>query len=139
MNFVDIRKVPDLPPKGKEEEYSYTPYEPGSLPVGPELMAHFFHHPDHASTQQFVCQRSPKKRRTKLETLSTTGWGISLEESMHIERTIWLLFMLFFLGSLAFGICWAVLEHDISGSFGVASYVVTAGGIAAALLQTLIF
>ena len=142
-DFVDVRKSPDMPPKGMEDDYAYQPYDPGLRPpVGEELMTHLFYHPDHAHEKSIVCRRAPKKRREKLticpEKGTTRGWGVHLVEGILLVRALWLLFAVFTIGSLSFGVSWTVLKHDISGAFGVASWLVTFGGLTAALVQTAI-
>ena len=45
-------------------------------------------------------------------------------------RRVWLFGFLFFLvGSLLFAVCWAVLERDLQGAFGVSAYVVAFLGL----------
>jgi hypothetical protein len=139
-DFVDVRKSPDMPPKGMEDDYIYQPYDPDLLPpVGEELMTHLFYYPSHAHDRSITCRRAPKKRRRRLTVCpdkgTNLGWGIHLVEGIVLSRALWLLFAVFILGSLAFGVSWSLLKHDISGAFGVASWMVTFGGLAAALVQ----
>lgn len=44
--------------------------------------------------------------------------------------------MLFVTGSLVFGICWAILEHDLQGAFGVSAYIISFMGLLVGTLQT---
>ena len=37
--------------------------------------------------------------------------------------TVWLLaLVMFVIGSLVFGVCWTIWEHDVQGAFAVAAY-----------------
>lgn len=44
--------------------------------------------------------------------------------------------MLFVTGSLMFGICWAIFEHDLQGAFGVSTYIVSFVRLLVGTLQT---
>nr|AUW30880.1 putative transcription factor [Cladonia uncialis subsp. uncialis] len=120
-DLVDIRKVPDMPPETKKDEYLYQPYDLVP-PVGENLMAHLFHHPEDANDTSITCLRAPKKRKVKLTVCprqgTSVGWGVHLVE-----------------GSLVFGICWTVFRHDVQGAFSVAAYMVTLIGTVVGTLQ----
>jgi hypothetical protein len=126
-DLVDIRKVPDMPPEARKDEYLYQPYDL-IPPVGENLMAHLFHHPEDANQISITCVRSPKRRKAKLTVCpqqgTSVGWGIHLVEGWVVSRLWFLALMLFVLGTLVFGICWAVLCHDVQGAFGVSGYMV---------------
>ena len=64
----------------------------------------------------------------------TDGWGFYFQEGWDFDLIITISFVVFMLGSLLFGICWSVLEHDIQGAFGVSAYMVTACGLFVAFL-----
>lgn len=136
--MVDIRKYPDMPPDSKRDEYVYQPYDL-IPPVGENLMAHLFHHPEDANEKAITCLRSPKKRKARLTVCpvqgTSVGWGIHLVEGWNFSR-LWLLALtLFMLGSLVFGICWTVLRHDTQGAFGVSAYMVALCGLIVGTLQ----
>jgi len=57
------------------------------------------------------------------------GWGFHFEEGWDFDLIMTISFVVFILGSLLFGICWSILEHDIQGAFGVSAYIVTACGL----------
>lgn len=130
---MDVRKVPDVPPESKKDEYLYQPCDL-IPPVGEHLMTHWFHHPEDANDQTGIALlRTPKKRNEKLTVCpqqgTSIGWGIHLVEGWALNR-VWLLALLFFLtGSLVFAICWAVLKRDLQGAFGVGAYVVALIGL----------
>jgi len=131
-DFVDIRKVPDMPPEKRRDEYLYQPCD-HIPPVGEHLMAHLFHHLEDANEGSITCLRAPKKRKAILivcaQQGTSVGWGIHLVEEWVVSG-LWLLSLaLFMLGSLVFGICWAVLRHDVQGASGVAAYMVALVGL----------
>lgn len=127
-----------MPPETKRDEYLYQPYDL-LPPVGGELMAHLFNHPEHANDISITCLRTPKKRKSKLTVCprqgTSVGWGIQLVEGWVPFRVWMLVLFLFVLGSLVFGICWTVLEHDIQGAFAVAAYMVTLMGLVVGTVQ----
>ena len=128
-----------MPPEAKRDEYVYEPYDL-IPPVGENLMAHLFYHPEHANEQAITCLRAPKKRKERLTVCpqhgTSVGWGIHLVEGWVVQR-IWLLCLgLFITGSLAFGVCWTILKHDIQGAFAVAAWIIALVGLIAGCLQT---
>lgn len=127
-----------MPPESKKDEYLYQPYDLVP-PVGENLMAHLFHHPEDANETSITCLRAPKKRKMKLTVCprqgTSVGWGIHLVEGWVISR-LWLLgLILFIIGSLVFGVCWSIFRHDLQGAFSVAAYIVTLMGMTVGTLQ----
>ncbi|KAL8899612.1 MAG: hypothetical protein Q9207_006108 [Kuettlingeria erythrocarpa] len=126
-DLVDVRKVPDMPPASRKEEYLYQTCDL-IPPIGENLMTHLFHHPHEANETAITLIRSPKKRKQKLAVCAqmgtSLGWGIHLVEGWAWTK-IWLSSLtLFLLSSLVFAISWSVLKHDLQGAFGVAAYFV---------------
>lgn len=116
-----------MPPETRKDEYIYQPYDL-IPPVGENLMAHLFHHPEDANEASITCLRAPKKRKDKLTVCpqqgTSVGWGIHLVEGWIFAR-IWLLALItFIISSLIFGVCWSVLHKDVQGAFGVSAYIV---------------
>ena len=64
------------------------------------------------------------------------GWGIYYKEGVDFDTIISVVFGIFLLASLLFGILWTRLEMDIQGAFGVSSYMVAASGISMAWLAS---
>lgn len=64
------------------------------------------------------------------------GWGIYYQEDLNVDMVITVIFGIFLLGSLLFGVLWSALKMDIQGAFGVSSYVMTASGIVTAWVAT---
>jgi hypothetical protein len=111
-------------------------------PIGPNLMMHFFTHPEEAASHSVILQCIPKRKIDKLEPCpiagSSTGWGIDIVTGIDQFK----LFCLGFLGSLmsvVFGITWAVVKSDIQGGFAVAGFMLTLFGFAIASLKALDF
>ncbi|KAI4185198.1 MAG: hypothetical protein LQ346_005961 [Caloplaca aetnensis] len=126
-DLVDVRKVPDMPPESRKEEYLYQTCDL-LPPIGENLMTHLFHHPHEANEKAITFIRSPKKRKQRLVVCpqmgTSLGWGIHLVEGWAWTK-IWLLSLtLMLLSSLVFAISWSVLKHDLQGAFGVAAYFV---------------
>ena len=127
MARVDIRKVPDMPPETKRDEYLH---EQCDLipPVGEAFMTHWSHHPEEAWELLHAYLRFPKRRNAGREVSLNhgprVGWGIQIVKGWMASR-VWLLGLSLFLrGSLTFAICWALFERDIQGAFGVSASVV---------------
>lgn len=97
---------------------------------------HLFKHPEDYDDEIITYQRTPK-RRDRLEI--GTGWGLELVEGFMAER-VWGAFMsLLLIGSLVFAIVWACRKgDDMQGAFGVAGYIVGAGGLLVAWAQAVL-
>lgn len=141
QDLVDVRKVPDMPPESRKQEYVYQPC--GLIPpIGENLMTHLFYHPHHANERPITFLRSPKKRKQRLAICpqegTSIGWGIHLVEGWAMTR-IWLLaFMMSILGGTVFATTWSILEHDIQGAFAVAAYFVAVAGLGVGTMQAYI-
>ncbi|KAL8830148.1 MAG: hypothetical protein Q9170_005869 [Blastenia crenularia] len=140
-DLVDVRKVPDMPPATKKEEYTYQPCDL-LPPIGENLMTHLFHHPHEANEQAITFLRSPKKRKQKLAVCpqmgTNVGWGIHLVEGWAVTK-VWLLALaIFLISSLVFAVAWSVLEHDIQGAFSVAAYFVAVCGMGVGTVQAFV-
>ncbi|KAI9775517.1 MAG: hypothetical protein M1839_001058 [Geoglossum umbratile] len=98
---VDIRKCPDMPPKGSEE-YTFRPYDL-IPPVGEQYLMHLFQNPEDYDDEVITYDRIPQKR-DRVWTL-VVGW--------------------FGLGSLVFAVVWVVKKGDVQGAFGAAAWVLT--------------
>lgn len=130
-----------MPPEDKRNEYLFEPcdLEP---PVGENLMMHLFNHPEDADERPITFLRVPKKRNGMLaicpEVGWSVGWGIHVVEDWAATKLWILAISVFLLGSLAFGVCWAVFQHDTQGAFGVASYMVALASLVMGTLQAFI-
>ncbi|KAL8921384.1 MAG: hypothetical protein Q9172_004048 [Xanthocarpia lactea] len=125
-DLVDVRKVPDMPPETKKDDYLYQSCDL-LPPVGENLMTHLFHNPHEANEKAITYLRSPKKRKQKLAVCqqmgTNIGWGIHLVEGWAITQ-LWLSAFAIFSCSFAFAVAWSVLKHDVQGAFGIAGWFV---------------
>ncbi|MCJ1407014.1 hypothetical protein MMC19_001084 [Ptychographa xylographoides] len=127
--LVDIRKVDDVPPIDRKDEYRYRPIPAEIIPpIGENHMMHLCTHPEDADDSDLIClNRIPKKLKERLlvdpARGTGLGWGVHFVEGWRYN-VIWLLaFIVLLFSSLVFLICWAVLQHDIQGASGVAAYM----------------
>jgi hypothetical protein len=97
-------------------------------PIGPNLLMHFFTHPEEAASHSVLLQCIPKRKTAELEPCQikgwSTGWGLDLTTGVNELK----LFGLGFVGSLAsavFGIAWACIRNDIQSGFTVAGLILT--------------
>ena len=129
--LVDIRQKPAIPPKALVGcEYDYKPVPPDLVPpVGENHLMHLFQHPQHADDDPICLGRFPKKLREMLvvcdSQYTSKGWGLQFEEGWNSKKTWIVGFVLFVLGSLLWGILWAVFENSIQDAFTVSSYIVS--------------
>ncbi|CAL8581886.1 hypothetical protein XPA_007566 [Xanthoria parietina] len=125
-DLVDVRKVPDMPPATKQDDYLYQPCDL-LPPVGENLMTYLFHNPHETNQKAITYLRSPKKRKQKLAICqlrgTNIGWGIHLVEGWATTK-LWLSALAIFSSSFVFAVAWSVLKHDVQGAFGVAGWLV---------------
>ena len=57
------------------------------------------------------------------------GWGIYYQEGWDELLIAAIVFVIFLLGSLIFGILWTMFTVDIQGAFTVSAYIVAACGV----------
>ena len=82
--------------------------------------------------ETWVLEQLPKRTVGELQERvgqPAEGWGIYYQEGIDFDMIVGVVFSIFILASLLFGVLWTVLEHDIQGAFGISSYMVTASGI----------
>jgi len=125
--IADIRMSPSLPPVEAFQDYTYHPMPADKMPpLGPNLLMHFYEHPDHAEVLPTLLKKFPRKLRQKLEACpqrgSSVGWGIQFIEGIDT-------LMLFCFGTFGFAIClliattWTVVRQDIQGGFGIGGFL----------------
>lgn len=101
-------------------------------PLGSKYLLHLFKHPEEYRDEETAFTRIPKK---KIKLSLGVGWGIHLIEQIQMWK-IWLVCIVYlFLGALAFSIAWTLHKHDISGGFGVASFITALGRFVAAFAE----
>ncbi len=127
-DLVDIQKQDDLPPADLKDTYRYNPVPADKIPpVGENHMLHLCTHPECADETGILFDRIPKKLKERLAVCpqkgSSLGWGIYFIEGWHISIVTLLAYAILVLVSFVFFVCWAVLEQDVQGASGVATYV----------------
>ncbi|KAL2069018.1 hypothetical protein VTL71DRAFT_15356 [Oculimacula yallundae] len=131
---VDCFEIGSMPPPDRVDYvYKVVPSKP---PVPPKYMLHVYKHPENGSGTTFCFDRFPKKKNERLHFETdgdVVGWGIYFTESLHLPMFVTAFFLFTVLTGLVFGICWTVMENDISGAWAVASWIfsVCALGISA--------
>jgi hypothetical protein len=84
--LVDIKKVDEVPPPLKDNDYRHGPPNPPELnpPLGPTILMHLFKHPDKAGTKNKCLKKIPRKLRNRLaiidEEEDAIGWGLQFVE-----------------------------------------------------------
>jgi hypothetical protein len=128
-DLVDVRKYDCVPPDTQKDNYVYKPlpdeHEPP--PIGKNRMRHLYDYPDHADDVLLDCfSVVPRKLRERLSVCSgkgrSEGWGICFIEGVSWPR-VCALGLAGVLASTIFGVVWTVVQKDIQGGFGVASYM----------------
>lgn len=127
-DLVDIQRYDDVPPESRKDEYHYSPIPPKILPpVGGNLMLHYYTSPCSARETGVVLNRIPKKLKERLQVCpingTSEGWGIYFLEGWHVGIIAILGFAILLVASLIFLICWSVLNHDVQGAVGIATYI----------------
>ncbi|RDW58742.1 hypothetical protein BP6252_13218 [Coleophoma cylindrospora] len=126
--LVDIRKQDEMPPEN-HPDYRYAPVPIDIIPpVGERHLMHYILYPDCADDDPRCLEKFPKKLRERLAVCNAnpdgTGWGLHLVEGLNM-RKIWIVaFVVFGLGSLLWGILWAVLKKSIQDAFTISGFVV---------------
>lgn len=115
---------------GSNAEYKCNPIPPRRYPpLPPNLLAHALSHPHTIEDgQTLALNQFPKKLHQRLAAKldrEAVGWGIYIREGLDWNKIWALMIGAFVAGSLIFGVLWTVLEHDIQGAFGVASWWLT--------------
>jgi hypothetical protein len=139
--LVDVRKADDIPPFWNAD-YCYSPAPAEVIPpVGENHLMHLFQHPLHAQSKRVCFDRFPKKFRDRLVCAgqpTQLGWGLHFVEGWSVKK-IWLSgFLISGVGSLVFGILWAVFEHSIQDAFAVAGYCLTIGTFGVGTVQAIL-
>lgn len=140
--FVDIRKIDDVPPPGYED-YRYAPAPPDVVPpIGSKRMMHLYHHPEHAGSHSICLSRFPKKLKEKLRCCPVKGvnpgWGLQFVEGWD-EKKIWtIVFVVFVSGSLLVAIMLMALRRNLQDAFSVAAYMATTATVTIRFMQAVL-
>jgi len=135
-----------LPPKSKvvpspQAEYLCIPGPPLTYPpVLPNYLMHLFTSPSCINEKEtWILEQLSKRICGELHGKShepAEGWGIYYQEGFDRDKIVWIVAVLFLLGSFIFGVLWSKFKMDIQGAFGVSAWWVTVCGILMALVAT---
>lgn len=133
-----------IPPRSRVEpspqaEYRCIPGPPEVWPpIDPTYLAHLFTSPNCVNENDtWILDQLPKRTCGELHGKAgqpAEGWGIYYQESWDRDVITLIIFVLFLMGSLLFGVLWSKFQMDIQGAFSVSSYMVTACGILVSLV-----
>ncbi|KAH7402683.1 hypothetical protein BKA66DRAFT_384804, partial [Pyrenochaeta sp. MPI-SDFR-AT-0127] len=133
-----------IPPPPKVEpsptaEYRCIPGPPATYPpVPPEYLSSLFTCPtDVHKDDTWILDQLPKRTCGKLQGeigQPAEGWGIYYQEGWDRDMIALVVFLIFVLASLLFGILWSRFKFDVQGAFGVSAYMCTASGILVTLI-----
>ncbi|KAH8636771.1 hypothetical protein IG631_08606 [Alternaria alternata] len=74
VKLVDIHTTDDIPPESYKDEYEYYPMPAETVPpIGPNLLMHFFTHPDESPSYPVLLPSIPKRKNDKLEPCPIRG------------------------------------------------------------------
>ncbi|CAF3524398.1 unnamed protein product [Fusarium graminearum] len=152
---IDVRCHPEICEQGKPcvclppanlvrpqgSEYDCAPVPPKfSPPIGPRLMMDFFTNPEEIGPNStLVLRQLPKWTSGNLQSQCTEVeemWGIYYKEDWDWSKIWWILGLGFFPPSLLFGVLWGILQQDIQGAFGVASWWMAGATIVVGIVGT---
>lgn len=133
-----------IPPPAKVEpsataEYRCSPVPPKVWPpIPPRYLTMLFYNPTEVHEDDtWVLDQLPKRICGRLQGAPgqpAEGWGIYYQEGWDKKLIVLIVFLIFVLASLLFGVLWSVYQFDVQGAFGVSAWVATLGGILIALL-----
>jgi hypothetical protein len=131
----------DMPPL-TAQHYAFNPRPVDTLPpIGRDWMMHLFKNPDACEDDEWCLEQFAKREDGPAVANQAPdahiGWGLHLEEGFD-WGTLVIYFVLGAIGSLGFGITWAVVKGSIQDGFAVAGYVLTLEAITVATLQTIL-
>jgi len=72
--LVDIHEINDIPPEYQNHEYDYSPMPADNVPpIGPNLLMHFFLHPEESPSSAVLLPSIPKRKKHRLEPCPVRG------------------------------------------------------------------
>jgi hypothetical protein len=129
--LVDVKKLDEVPPPTKDNEYRHGPPNPPELnpPLGSTLLMHLFKHPTLAGTRKHCLKKIPRKLQNRLTVLNeeddAIGWGLQFIEGWSKKRLMYMTALTFGLSSLVVMILVAILGHDIQNAAAIASFMLS--------------
>jgi len=129
--LVDVKKVDEVPPPTKDNEYRHGPPNPPDLnpPLGPTLLMHLFKHPEEAGTKKLCLKKIPRKLRNRLAVIDeeedAIGWGLQFVEGWSKKRLMYTTALTFGLSSFVVMVLVSVLGHDVQNAGAIASFMLS--------------
>jgi hypothetical protein len=139
--LVDVKKLDEVPPPTKDNEYRHGPPNPPELnpPLGSNLLMHLFKHPELAGTKKHCLRKIPRKVRNRLVVLDENDdaidWGLQFIEGWSKKRLMYMAALTFALSSFVVMILVSVLGHDIQNAGAIASFMLSFVTIGIATVQ----
>jgi hypothetical protein len=100
----------------------------------PDYLLHLFNDPSCiTSGEKEVLEQLPKRKTDLTGHKCVKVWVIHFEEGWNTVEIVLIFFVVMLVGSLIFGICWAVLKKGIQSAFTISAWWITAGGSSLAL------
>jgi hypothetical protein len=129
--LVDVKKLDEVPPPTKDNEYRHGPPNPPELnpPLGSTLLMHLFKHPELAGTRKHCLKKIPRKLRSRLAVIDeeddAIGWGLQFVEGWSKKRLMYMTALMFGLGSLVVMVLVSVLGQNIQNAAAIASFMLS--------------
>jgi hypothetical protein len=129
--LVDVKKLDEVPPPTKDNEYRHGPPNPPELnpPLGSTLLMHLFKHPKLAGARKNCLKKIPRKLRNRLavadEENDAIGWGLQFVEGWSKKRLMYMTTLTFGLSSFVVMILVSILGHDIQNAAAIASFMLS--------------
>ncbi|KAE9374270.1 hypothetical protein N431DRAFT_437737 [Stipitochalara longipes BDJ] len=129
--LVDVKKVDEVPPPTKDNDYRHGPPNPPELnpPLGSTLLMHLFKHPELAGTKKHCLKKIPRKLRNRLAVVDeeddAIGWGLQFIEGWSKKRLMYMTALTSGLSSFIVMILVSILGHDIQNAAAIASFMLS--------------
>lgn len=129
--LVDVKKLDEVPPPTKDNEYRHGPPNPPELnpPLGSTLLMHLFKHPELAGTRKHCLKKIPRKLRNRLAVLNeeddAIGWGLQFIEGWSKKRLMYMTALTFGLCSFVVMILVSILGQNIQNAAAIASFMLS--------------
>ncbi|KAJ8113629.1 hypothetical protein OPT61_g4288 [Boeremia exigua] len=131
----------DIVEPSQNAQYRCVPGPPEVYPPIPsEHLLLLFSHPDDANEDDdWILKQLPKRVCGKLQGQRgqpAEGWGVYYQEGWDRDLIFVVIFLVFLIASVVFGVLWSVLKLDVQGAFGVSAYMVAVCALLIPLLVT---
>lgn len=129
--LVDIKKLDEVPPPTKDNEYRHGPPNPPELipPLGSNLLMHLFKHPELAGTRRHCLKKVPRKLRSRLAVIDedddAIGWGLQFIEGWSKKRLMYMTALTFGVGSFVVLVSVSMLGHNIQNAAAIGSFMLS--------------